>query len=135
VASQEIFRAIEDSNNYRQQIREVLNMQRLLIATLSTIILAAAVSVNAETISTTSQTLNPSVEITPFNLVQRGYQGYFQPEIPTNAAFNSAIRSGKIKAIDLVNGAISAGRLSPEKANDRSYIRSVQTQLDNFERN
>jgi hypothetical protein len=111
-------------------------MQRLLIATLSTIVLAAAVPANADTISQTSQTFNPNVvEITPFNLVQRGYQGYFQPKIPTNAAFNSAIRSGKIKAIDLVNSAISTGRLSPEKANDRSYIRSVQTQLDNFERN
>lgn len=111
-------------------------MQRLLIASLSTLILAAAVPTYANEISATSQDSNLNlVEITPFNLVQRGYQGYFLSEIPRYGNFHSAVNSGKIKAIDLVKSAISSGRLSQDKLNDQSYLSAVQTQLNNFDRN
>lgn len=109
-------------------------MQRLLIASLSTLVFAAATPAYAREITTANP--NPNlVEITPFNLVQRGYQGYFQAEIRSNGAFSTAVNSGKIKAKDLVQSAIASGRLSPDKLNDKSYLRAVQIQLDNFNHN
>jgi hypothetical protein len=111
-------------------------MQRLLITTLSTIVLAAAVPVNAQTISATTHTANSNLmEITPFNLVKRAYQGYFKSEIPSNGAFVTKVNSGEIKARDLVKSAIASGRLSSDKLDDRRYINAVQSQLDHFNRN
>lgn len=113
-------------------------MQRLLIASLSTLVFAAATPAYAREITTANPNPNPNpnlVEITPFNLVQRGYQGYFQAEIRSNGAFSTAVNSGRIKAKDLVQSAIASGRLSPDKLNDKSYLRAVQTQLDNFNHN
>jgi hypothetical protein len=75
------------------------------------------------------------VEVTPFNLVEHGYQGYFKEQgIPSYAAFLTAIRSRKVRAEDLVKSAIARGRLSPETLNDRSYLDAVRLQIDNLER-
>jgi hypothetical protein len=111
-------------------------MQRLLIASLSTLMLAATTPAYAQNVATTNPSINSNfVEITPFNLVQRGYQGYFKAEIPSNGAFAAGINSGKIKAEDLVQRVIALGRLSPDKLKDQSYLRAVQNQLDNFHHN
>ncbi len=111
-------------------------MQRLLIASLSTLVLATAAPSYGNEIAIDSSNSNANlVEINPFNLVQRGYQGSFKTEIPSNAAFLAAVNSGKIKARDLVETAIASGRLSQDKLNDTSYLRAVQTQLDNFNHN
>jgi hypothetical protein len=136
VLNQLIFTAFEHSSNYQRKLTSLTRgkiMQRLLIASLSTLVLAATPAYAREI---TTANPNPNlVEITPFNLVQRGYQGYFQAEIRSNGAFSTAVNSGRIKAKDLVQSAIASGRLSPDKLNDNSYLRAVQTQLDNFNHN
>jgi glutamine cyclotransferase len=112
-------------------------MKRLLIATLSTLVLAAATPAYSQEVSATNQNLHRNViEITPFNLVYHGYQGYFQKQgIPSSGAFVAAVRSGKVHAGDLVKVAIQQGRLSPETLNDQSYLNAVQTQLNDLDRN
>jgi hypothetical protein len=112
-------------------------MKRLLIASLSTLVLAIAAPAYSQEVSTVNQNLNRNViEITPSNLVSHGYQGYFKQQgIPSSGAFVAAVRSGKIHASDLVKVAIQQGRLSPEKLNDQSYLHSVKTQLDDLNRN
>lgn len=109
-------------------------MKRLFIATLSTLVLAAAAPSYAQEISAANQNTNPdSVQITPFNLVYHGYQGYFLEQgIPSNGAFSSAVDAREIKAIDLVKSAIAHGRLSQDTLNNTEYIEAVQSQLDGF---
>ena len=76
------------------------------------------------------------IEITPFNLVTSSYQGHFVNQgIPSNAAFITEVKRGKIKAEDLVETAIARGRLSPETLNDRAYLNSVEAHLDGLEEN
>jgi hypothetical protein len=71
------------------------------------------------------------VEVTPFNLVDRGYQGYFSDlSIPSNGDFLRAIRFRKIIAKDLVKAAIKKGRLNVDRINDESYIKRVRMRLD-----
>jgi hypothetical protein len=112
-------------------------MKRLLFASLSTLVLAIAAPAYSQEISTVNQNPNRNViEITPFNLVYRGYQGYFSEQgIPSNGAFIAAVHSGKIQASDLVKVAIQQGRLSPETSNNQSYLHAVETQLDELDRN
>jgi hypothetical protein len=110
-------------------------MNYRLIATLSTLILATATPSYSQEAVVISQNASPNlVEITPFNLVEESYQGKFKPEIPSYETFNTAVRAGKIKAIDLVKRAIAAGRLSEDKLEDKSYLSAVQTELDNLDR-
>ncbi len=69
--------------------------------------------------------------ITPFNLVTGSYQGRFTNHgIPSYSAFLSAIRSNRIEAKDLVQSAISAGRLSEDTLNNTEYLNSVDALLD-----
>jgi hypothetical protein len=112
-------------------------MKRLLIAALSTLTVAAAIPAQAQEITAHLQNTTRNIEqITPFNLVQHGYQGYFSDRgIPSNGAFLSGVRTGKIKAEDLVKNGIARGRLTQSTLNDRNYIHSVQTQLDFLNRN
>jgi glutamine cyclotransferase len=112
-------------------------MKRLLIASLSTLVLATAAPAYSQEVSAVNQNLNRNViEITPFNLVYHGYQGYFKQQgIPSSGAFVAAVRSGKIHASDLVKVAIEQGRLSPETSNNQRYIHAVQIQLDELDRN
>ena len=77
---------------------------------------------------------NNIVQITPFNLVTRSYQGAFVNQgIPSNGVFIGAINTGRITAEDLVNTAIASGRLAPETINDRAYLRNVTSHLRNFD--
>ena len=77
---------------------------------------------------------NNIVQITPFNLVTRSYQGAFVNQgIPSNGVFISAINRGQITAEDLVNTAIASGRLAPETINDQAYLRSVSLNLRNLD--
>ncbi len=74
--------------------------------------------------------------ITPFNLVTGSYQGRFINQgIPSFSVFRSAIRSNKIEAKDLVQSAISAGRLSEDTLNDAEYLNSVDVLLDALDKN
>ena len=47
--------------------------------------------------------------------------------------FLSKIPSNKIEAKDLVKSAISAGRLSENTLYDQSYLRSVETMMNNLD--
>jgi hypothetical protein len=115
-------------------------MKRLLIAALSTLTFAASVPVYAQQSTTMNQNTNQNmnrkiVEVTPVNLVQHGYQGYFTEQgIPSGEAFMSAVTRGKVKAEDLVKGAIAKGRLSPEILNDNNYLHDVRVQLKTLNR-
>lgn len=70
-------------------------MKRLLVASLSTIVLAIAAPAYSQEISTVNQNPNRNViEITPSNLVHHGYQGYFKQQgIPSGGAFVAAVRA------------------------------------------
>ena len=50
--------------------------------------------------------------------------------IPSYSAFLSAIRSNRIEAQDLVQSAITSGRLSEDTLNDTEYLNSVDVLLD-----
>lgn len=113
-------------------------MKRSLFVSLSALTLSL---VTAPTFASTVAAVNSSstnniVEISPVDLVNRGYQGFLSDRgIPSNGAFNRAVYRGKITAQDLVNGAIAAGRLAPETINDRAYLNRVNSQLRNLNNN
>ncbi|WP_036487008.1 hypothetical protein [Myxosarcina sp. GI1] len=74
-------------------------------------------------------------EITPFNLVRRGYQGSFSERgIPSNGAFVAAVQFRKITAKDLVEKAIASGRLAPETINNSNYLNQVRSHLTTLQR-
>jgi hypothetical protein len=116
-------------------------MKRLLVAALSTLTVAAAIPAQAQEIAAVNQNKTQPIaqviaQVTPFNLVEHGYQGYFSEQgIPSNGAFLSGVRTGKIKAEDLVKGGIARGRLTSATLSDRNYLSAVQTQLDTLNRN
>ena len=105
-------------------------MKRTLLVTLSALTLSLIATPSfAEKVSVTK-----SLQITPVNLVTRGYQGYFTNQgIPSNAAFNRAAKTGKVTAADLVESAVAQGRLNPETLNDYKYINTVQSYLDGLD--
>ena len=108
-------------------------MKRSILVSLSALTLSlVAAPAFANEVAAVNQNSNSNIqEITPFNLVRRSYQGYFADQgIPSNGAFNRAVRTGRVTANDLVEGAIAQGRLSPETINDRAYLNSVESHLD-----
>lgn len=111
-------------------------MKRSILVSLSalTLSLVAAPAFAEEVAAVNKVSTSNIVEITPFNLVRRGYQGSFANQgIPSNGAFLGAVRAGRVTAVDLVEGAIASGRLSPETKNDRAYLRSVESHLDTLD--
>ena len=93
-----------------------------------------AVPVLAQEIASRHFSTGSIMEITPFNLVTNSYQGHFVDQgIPSNAAFITQVESGKITAEDLVEIAISQGRLAPETLDDQAYLHSVEIHLDSLE--
>jgi hypothetical protein len=111
-------------------------MKNLLLASLSTLILATSPAYSQSIEMENHQGDRNIVEVTPFNLVYHGYQGYFSDlGIPSNGAFLQAIRFGKITAKDLVKAAIEKGRLNVDRIDDEGYIKMVQIRLDSMIRN
>lgn len=112
-------------------------MKNLIISTLSALALSSlvtpvlaneAVAINRDNASNINQ-------ITPFNLVNSSYQGRFRDRgIPSHLSLLSGIRSNRIKAEDLVKGAITSGRLTEEALNNPQYLHSVQFLLNNLTR-
>lgn len=112
-------------------------MKRLILATLSTLAISGMINpVTAEQIAATSTTsIRGNVELTPFSLVNHGYQGYFTNQgIPRHGRYLSAIKTGKVDAERLVEAAIALGRLAPDKINDSSYLHHVRSQLYNLDK-
>lgn len=107
-------------------------MKRTLFATLSALALSLTTApvFAGETVAVNSQSVNNIVEITPFNLVGRAYQGSFTDKgIPSYGSFVKAANAGRITAKDLVEVAIADGRLSPETINNKGYLRNVTSHL------
>ncbi len=113
-------------------------MKRLIIATLSTLAISGMASpvLGGEIAATSTSSIHNNVELTPFNLITNGYQGYFTNQgIPSYARYLSAINAGKIEAKNLVEAGIASGRLAPDKINDNSYLHHVQRQLNHLDKN
>jgi hypothetical protein len=106
-------------------------MKRVILSSLA-VMLMSAVSIPNAVANPTAYNMNSDrhniTTVKPFNLVHLGYQGYFK-NIPSNGAFISGVKSGRINAKTLIQSAIAQGRLSPESLNDRGYINSVNNQL------
>ncbi len=110
-------------------------MKRILIGTLSTILLSTIAVPALSQVSLGSRRNLNIVEITPFDLVTGAYQGRFENEgIPSNAVFLAKIRSNRISAEDLVQSAINAGRLSENTLYDQSYLSSVEAIMSNLDK-
>ena len=110
-------------------------MKRSLKVTLSALALSlvTAPAFASEIAAVNQNPISNIQEITPFDLVTRGYQGSFIDQgIPSNAAFNKAVKKGRVTAVDLVEVAIASGRLSPETINNRVYLNNVNTHLSNL---
>lgn len=83
---------------------------------------------------TAKRTSNVLRQTTPSNLVTRGYRGYLESfGIPSNSAFVSAVKTGEVDAMDLVQSGIEAGLISSATRDDSSYLHSVRVQLNGFE--
>ena len=78
-------------------------------------------------------TVNSTViaaEVTPANLVSQGYQGRLSAAgIPGYAPFLQGVYLGKIDAEDLIEGAISQGKLDSDLSDDEAYLGQVNSAL------
>lgn len=76
------------------------------------------------------------IQVQPFNLISLGYQGYFSNQgIPSYGAFSSRVKTGDITGLDLVEIAVSTGKLPNSALNDQQYINQVQNLLTHFVNN
>jgi len=67
---------------------------------------------------------------TPFALVQLAQQGFFSERgVPAHGNLRTQVRSGRFGTRELIRAAIEAGRLTPDVASDRSYLKSVRDLL------
>ena len=109
-------------------------MKRTLFLSLSALALSftTAPAFAEEIAAVNTQSVNNIVEITPFNLVRRGYQGSLEG-IPSAVSFVREANSGRITAEDLVEVAIANGRLNPETINDKEYLKNVTSHLSNLD--
>jgi len=90
----------------------------------------------AQSIASRHVSTGSVVEITPFNLVTKSYQGYFADQgIPSHSAFVSKVKRGRITAEDLVEAAIDKGRLTSVTLNDEAYLNSVEAHLESLGEN
>ena len=113
-------------------------MKRLVTITLSTLLISgfAAPTLAGELTAINSNTVGGISEISPFALVMGGYQGYLKDQgIPSSSRFLTGIRANKIKAEDLVKGAIAKGRLAENTLNDRVYLSHVRSLMNDLDRN
>lgn len=115
-------------------------MERLLLATIGTILVATTATPSAlanKTAANSNVTQNQVVKnITPFNLVSFAYRGEFKNQgIPGYHSLLDAVRFGEISGKDLVKHGIDSGRLSPETINNSGYIQAVEYQLQGLSRN
>lgn len=97
-------------------------MKSILCGSLSALVLGLNLSVDIKA---------EASELTPFNLVQLAHQGYFKEHnIPSYGKLNSAIKSRRIKAEDVVEAAIAEGRLASETLKDKGYLKTVDFKLN-----
>ncbi len=114
-------------------------MKRFTIASLSILCLSLATTtaVKAENrvqhfmqLDTMIISNTTNTEVTPFELVNRAYQGAYRMQgIPGFSALLTDYSSRKITAKDLVKAAIEANQLPSETQNDRDFLWAVDIQL------
>jgi hypothetical protein len=76
-----------------------------------------------------------SNELTPFNLVNLAYNGYFHDQgISNGGQLASDYLQGRVSAEELIQAAINNNRLDAEALEDTSYIRAVKHSLRNLVR-
>jgi len=74
-------------------------------------------------------------KISPFNLVERAYQGGLKDSgIPGYGALLNAYKAGKIAPEDLVRAGIVQGRLTAADLYDQRYLTAVESQLKDLTR-
>jgi len=79
--------------------------------------------------------IEPSSQITPFQLVSLAYQGMYRSQgIPGFASLIFAYHYRQITATDVIKAAIAAKELTPDTLNDRGYVSAVDTQLFSLDR-
>ncbi len=115
-------------------------MKRLLITGFSLFLMVGTASsaVRAEGIADNPTRqggkLSAVTELTPFNLVNQAYRGYFENQgIPGYQRFVAAYQSGQIEAKDLVKSAIAANQLSEDTIKDQAYINAVNANLEDVQ--
>ncbi len=116
-------------------------MKRLILSSFSLLLMvgAAAPAVRAQAMTENPAAIgNPSnsiERITPSNLADLAYRGYFQDQgIPGYQTFASAYRVGKISGKKLVEIAISNGRLPSQTRDDKGYLSAVDNELEDLAR-
>jgi hypothetical protein len=114
-------------------------MKRLILSGLSLLLVvgAAAPAVRAQETAANRAEVGTSpkyiYQITPFNLAEQAYRGYFKDQgIPSYDRLRVAYHEGRITAQDLVKSAIQVNRLSPQTLNDQGYLNAVDTQLESL---
>ena len=115
-------------------------MKYFAIASLSLICLSLAATTSVKAIPNISDrsksiAIEPSSQITPFQLVSLAYQGmYRSQDIPGFASLIFGYHYRQITAKDVIKAAISAKELTPDTLNDRDYVSAVDTQLFSLDR-
>lgn len=106
-------------------------MKRTVLTALSAMLLTATVApaTLAHEVSLGSGELPTSPPITPFALASQGYRGLLDG-IPGYALFISEYQLGHIEAEDLVQAAITEGRLEPSTLEDEGYLMVVDMHLE-----
>ncbi|MCU0532774.1 MAG: hypothetical protein MUD14_02625 [Hydrococcus sp. Prado102] len=96
-------------------------MKRILLSSLSILVLSGAVAPIAEA---------QSKQTSLFNIVHLARKGFFQEQnIPSHSAFCSAVASKRVRAKDVVKAAIANDRLSPESLDDKAYLKRVESKM------
>ncbi|MBR8836472.1 MAG: hypothetical protein DSM106950_21255 [Stigonema ocellatum SAG 48.90 = DSM 106950] len=111
-------------------------MKGLIIGSLSLCLLSTA---TAPAVRADTTVFNPTVtssrdsgipQITPFNLVNLAYRGYFKDQgIPGYSALRMAYLEQKVSALDIVRSAVKTRRLPEEVLSNKQYVNSVAQQL------
>lgn len=71
----------------------------------------------------------------PVQLVFLAFQGGLQEQgVPRAGALLRGVRLGRITSEQVVSAGIEAGRIPPSTLNDRAYLRTVESELEDLQR-
>jgi hypothetical protein len=114
-----------------------MTMKTLILGSVSAIMFGTFATPAIASEEVAAVNLNPTYEsvaqITPVNLVQLAYQGYFSDlGIPSHGGFKRALISHQIDAETLVRSAIVKGRLSEDFLSNENYLDIMDMQLQSL---
>jgi hypothetical protein len=97
----------------------------------SSLLLLSSLSVGTNGIADKQAAMAAQIQPGPVNLVQLAYQGALEDQgIPKAATLLRQVRFNQIKAEDVVMAGIDAGRIPASTLDNQSYLRVVQTELE-----